>query len=118
MSDASMQQELETVLQLTRVLENQKQWLAQGDWTQSMPEADMAERLGKRLLSMRSKHASLIPSNELKEAVLALQEHYSALDHALRVAGSGLGEALTMLREQTGLVYGSAESTGRSLGSA
>ncbi|MBE7562860.1 hypothetical protein H7F10_07825 [Acidithiobacillus sp. HP-6] len=118
MDGQSLAQELETVMQLTTTFEEQRQWLARGDWTQPMPKADAPERLGKRLLALRASNQKVANSVELSEAVLALQESYSALDHALRVAGSGLGEALVMLRQQAGIVYGSGEYTGRSLGSA
>jgi hypothetical protein len=118
MDNQSLEQELETVIQLTTVFEEQRQWLARGDWTRPMPKADAPELLGKRLLALRASNQKAAPSVELSEAVLALQESYSALDHALRVAGSGLGEALDLLRQQAGIVYGSGEYTGRSLGSA
>lgn len=118
MDNHSLEQELATVIQLTAAFEEQRQWLVRGDWVKPMPKAEAPELLGKRLLTLRASNQTAAPSVELSEAVLALQESYSALDHALRVAGSGLGEALDLLRKQADIVYGSGEYTGRSLGSA
>lgn len=111
--------ELEMVRTLTSLLQQQRVWLAHADWGQDLPDAERRNSLVWRLSRLRAEvtgNAASAP--DLSQAVCGLQEAYSELDHALRLASVVLQEALALLRGQKTAVYGDHASPGRSLGSA
>lgn len=111
--------ELETVQALTNLLQLQKACLAHADWGQGLPDSERRNFLARRLLKL---HAEMVgnaaPAPDLSQAVLSLQEAYSELDHALRLASAALRDALALLQGQKTAVYGDHAGPGRSLGSA
>ena len=111
--------ELETVQALTNLLQLQKAYLAHADWGQGLPDSERRNFLARRLLKL---HAEMVgnaaPAPDLSQAVLSLQEAYSELDHALRLASAALRDALALLQGQKIAVYGDHAGPGRSLGSA
>ncbi|MHB1280001.1 MAG: hypothetical protein ACYCYL_02000 [Acidithiobacillus sp.] len=111
--------ELETVQALTHLLQQQKAWLAHADWGQGLPDAERRNFLARRLSKLRAEIAGNAASApDLSQAVCGLQEAYSELDHALRLASAALREVLALLQGQKVSVYGDHAGPGRSLGSA
>lgn len=112
--------ELEMVRTLTSLLRQQKAWLAHADWGQDLlPDTERRNSLVWRLSRLRAEvtgNAASAP--DLSQAVCGLQEAYSELDHALRLASAALREVLALLQGQKVSVYGDHTGPGRSLGSA
>lgn len=115
----SEKSELETVQILTRLLRQQKAWLAQADWAQGFPETEQRNLLAQRLLRFREKVVDKVNSNdELSLAVGGLQEAYGELEQSLQLASFTLRDALLLLQGQKTSIYGGHAMPGRSLGSA
>ena len=105
-----------TVSALSALLREERDWLAQASLADPSP---FAERRNALIVALQeyARGRSVAPADaSLREAVLALQEEYFALDHALRVASGGLREALTLLQAQKPSIYGGSAGAGRSLG--
>ena len=114
--DGRQTNERAAVIALTALLREERDWLAQASFADASP---FAQRRNALILALEeyTRGRSATPDDaRLREAVLALQEEYFALDHALRVASGGLQEAVALVQAQKPAIYGGSAEAGRSLG--
>ncbi|MCL5980667.1 MAG: hypothetical protein M1488_08340 [Gammaproteobacteria bacterium] len=104
------------VTALSALLREERDWLARVSFADSSPFDERRNALIVALQEYARGRSAAPADAQLREAVLALQEEYFALDHALRVASGGLREALALLQAQKPSIYGGSAGAGRSLG--
>ncbi|MHB1530760.1 hypothetical protein [Acidithiobacillus sp.] len=114
--DGRQTNERAAVIALTALLREERDWLAQASFADASPFAEGRNALILALQEYTGGRSATPDDAELREAVLTLQQEYSALDHALRVASGGLQEALALLQAQKPAIYGGSAEAGRSLG--